>query len=651
MDIFIYLISLTVFIITSYLLTKITFDAKNNDPYKQMAAAANFKKWGGWSSGMHKIFDKGLMKDVPIIMLIPLQYILKDKKSFYPIGMLGNIGHFISGILLYLLVKEIFGSEVGLIIYFFYIFSIWPYIMIFHGSVHLIAQMFFLVSIITLFIEINSNTYLELLLFFISGISFALMNFSSASSRKYNSVYFIILIYQLSNNSILPSIFLNDRIYFSETSMIILFSFISIIFILILLTIFRINFIKFYKKEKNKEDIEKINFLLFEIWRLIGYSSVLFFIIFLYIQEIDNIIKLFFMIFGFTIAATYLILPNISENIKLYYFIYIGESNRFNKNSKNLLDFNRDYFLKKFKYKQFRSHIELYENYFIKFYSKVFKIGSESFLTYFKLYFRIIPFHVIMFIFSFLLISYEVFIFDIFKLEYLFIIFLISFLPIILNKITFGPVALLPFYTTYLTIFIPITIALNILINSYDLIFYYKYYFIFFLFLYFLWNIYYFFTDIYPSKIYIRKIIKTLEERNISEIYTYKNKIMEEPFIDMIKHHCGDSIKIKYINSISELKNGIVFIPPISAKSWYYESNPEGPSGNYENFKNDDKLYNLILTKKIESIAITKLKNLGTSSFWRITTHMPAFRDLKLNEINKDTKYLNYAWLIDIKNL
>ena len=74
----------------------------------------------------------------------------------------------------------------------------------------------------------------------------------------------------------------------------------------------------------------------------------------------------------------------------------------------------------------------------------------------------------------------------------------------------------------------------------------------------------------------------------------------------------------------------------------------EGPSGDY---KEDPTLNDLISSKKIEDIAIGKFKTLGTSPFWQLNGNVGAFRDLILKEINKDTKYLGYAWLIDVSKL
>ena len=652
-DILIFLTSFTVFIAISYLLTKMTFDSMHSDPQKQLNAAANFKKWGGWSSGMHKIFDKGLMKDVCIIMLIPLQHILKDKKSFYPIGIMGNIGHLISGLTLYYLVKITFGLETGLIIYFFYMFSIWPYMMIFHGSVHLIAQMFFLFSIILLFVNAENNINLAFFLYFMSGFTFALMNFSSASSRKYIPVYLMIFIHQLSDGSFIPWILTNEVISFSKPLMIIMISYVVILFIFFLISIikiFKVKLLKIFNKDLNKKNFEKLNFLINEIWRFIFFFSFLFIVILIYIQDTYSYIKLFFFIVGFLIVIIYLLLPNFVNNIKLYYFVYIGESQRFNKNSTKKFTDNTKFFINNFKYKKFRSHLDFYEEYFKKFYSKIYRIGSEDFLTYLKLYFRIIPFHTIIFFLSFLMLFYEIFNFNNFELKHFIYISFISFIPIILNKITFGPVALLPFYSTYIVIFIPITVAVSFFIHSYEFIDY-KIYLYLFLLLFFFWNLYIFFTDILPSKTSINKIIQTINNKKITKIHTYKNKLMEAPFIDLIKYHFGEKIKIIYINSISELNDGFVFIPVISAKSWYYESDPKGPSNNYEDFKDDKKLYKLIETKKIDKMAIGKYKTMGTSSFWSITTHIPAFRDLKLNEINNDVRYFSHTWILDVKDL
>ena len=42
-----------------------------------------FSEWGGWPSGMHKfIKGKARMKDVGVLLLVPMQRILNDKARF-----------------------------------------------------------------------------------------------------------------------------------------------------------------------------------------------------------------------------------------------------------------------------------------------------------------------------------------------------------------------------------------------------------------------------------------------------------------------------------------------------------------------------------------------------------------------------------------
>ena len=121
---------------------------------------------------------------------------------------------------------------------------------------------------------------------------------------------------------------------------------------------------------------------------------------------------------------------------------------------------------------------------------------------YFKIYLRLVPFQLILFIFSLLILLYQSFVFKNLDLFTFFIILFISLSPMIFNELSKGPKALLPFYTTYVTLFFPI--GLCIYIFTYENTFFSSYVYsiiiFLFLFLFLIWNLYYFFTDISKSK-------------------------------------------------------------------------------------------------------------------------------------------------------
>ena len=119
---------------------------------------------------MHKNNDKARMKDISIILIIPFQIFFKDKISFFPLAMVSNFAHSISAIFLYLIIKKIFGSDIAILIFFIYLFSIWSFMIILDGGFQIVGQMFFLISI---FFLINNYSIISLLL---SGFFFTLMN-------------------------------------------------------------------------------------------------------------------------------------------------------------------------------------------------------------------------------------------------------------------------------------------------------------------------------------------------------------------------------------------------------------------------------------------------------------------------------------------
>ena len=64
MDPFVYIFSTLIFVLMSILLKNSCFEGPNADAQRQVKAASKFRKWGGWSSGMHNLIDLDLkLKD------------------------------------------------------------------------------------------------------------------------------------------------------------------------------------------------------------------------------------------------------------------------------------------------------------------------------------------------------------------------------------------------------------------------------------------------------------------------------------------------------------------------------------------------------------------------------------------------------------
>ena len=87
-------------------------------------------------------------------------------------------------------------------------------------------------------------------------------------------------------------------------------------------------------------------------------------------------------------------------------------------------------------------------------------------------------------------------------------------------------------------------------------------------------------------------------------------------------------------------------MPPVSAKSVSMETQKEAIEGG--DFVHDPVLKDLLKEKKIEKIALCKIKTMGSSKFWVHNSEITSFRDLVLGDISPLDRWLGYAWVIKV---
>jgi hypothetical protein len=322
---------------------------------------------------------------------------------------------------------------------------------------------------------------------------------------------------------------------------------------------------------------------------------------------------------GFLIPFMVLMYPNYSVNLKGYFGYFV---------------INNDW----------GSHFRLYKDYFFKKYAKEYNLRSSGIFWYFKFYFRMIPFH---FIIYFLILIYFL-IKGLFfhNNSYLFLIYyLVSILPIIWSHFTDGPKASLPFYTTFISIFIPIGFFYldhNNLKTLYNFHYFIEISVYILLILSILYNIIVYINDIHPSRLTIKYVLKFLKKQNARKIYTIRSEF-SEPFTDIIEKYYSDKVEIVYIGSFNEINSGFLFVPCLNSKASYYQSSRVGYDINLN--KNNDVI-NLIRNNQNKNIIIYKFKSLGSSKFWQHLGDVVSFRDLILKEVSEEDRYIGHAWIL-----
>ena len=164
----------------------------------------------------------------------------------------------------------------------------------------------------------------------------------------------------------------------------------------------------------------------------------------------------------------------------------------------------------------------------------------------------------------------------------------------------------------------------------------------------FLWNLWKFFTDIYPARMVGPNLTKTLLSLKIKEFSTYDTEY-NNILVKVIDPLVLKTMKINYIQSLNEVKEGWIVIPCTSSKAMEMSSARESiREGDYTK---DPVLNELLDTRRIEKIASTKFKTFGASNIWVQESEVASYRDLILKEVTAQDRFRGYAWLINAKDL
>jgi hypothetical protein len=159
-----------------------------------------------------------------------------------------------------------------------------------------------------------------------------------------------------------------------------------------------------------------------------------------------------------------------------------------------------------------------------------------------------------------------------------------------------------------------------------------------------IFNIYIYIFDILPSRLTVRNLIKCLRKNKIKTIYSIESNF-NYPFTDILNEFYSDEFNIVFINSISDIKSGYLFIPCLNRKASYYQSSIIGHDSS---LKIDQDILNLITEKENKLYLIAKFKTLGSSKYWQHLGDVVSFRDLILKEVSNHDRYIGHAWLFKI---
>lgn len=610
-----------------------------SDSERTTRIAAGSNRWK-WPSDMHtSAQSSSYMKDVTVILLAFSQKIFRDKKSLFPITALHSFCAAVSAILIYLITASFWNPATGLISSLVFLGSFWPWqISLFVGHVN-VATMFFLAAIYCLIGASVSPIYALVS----AGILTGLLFFSSSSSFKYIlplGAAFIFAEYKNIFSAADPlswpiTIFSRGWIW----SPAVFFMAVLLPFLAVKKSYRKIIGLAYQKKgpaflrrimpmkgaentnlehyiskaDKKLAVIQKIAIILWLLLSALGYFA--------------GWPDLLIFLSGIAVVVLSLTLPNIGRSLG-FYLEYVW----YHANQRTGLVTGFIYF----------------KDYFEKYFKARGKPVPERMRAGLKwlprFYFRIAPVHLILWLSAafFLLIIFLKNPSELFKTG---IIAAVSLSPIIWGEATKSPQLSRTYFPGFIGMLLLIGQAFFI-ISSSDLFWPVA---LSVLAVVYPFNAWKFFSDVYPARMTINKIVAALDRLNIKEFYTPRTGY-QYALIEAIEPSIRERYNIKYIDKLDNIDrpDGWLLIPGMSSKTAMPEIDE---IKNNLDLTEDPKLNRFIESREIERIAEGKFKTFGTSDIYVHEGEVPSYRDLMLREITDQDRFYGYAWLVRIENI
>lgn len=623
-----------------FLIRKIEFPfPREEDSVVMVEAAARSGQWK-WPSDMHREgFRATYMKDVSVILVAIFQKIFRDKKSPYPMAAMQGFMNIISALFIFLIGKFYWGEPIGLFLGLLFIFSYWPWQLAVNMGHINVANTIILAAVYATTLKIGCPFLSPEMI--IAGILINFLIFSSASAFKYMPLFFAALFF----SKVSPG-FGNDELFTKTLSLFGQHLNINLLFIILFLlwlvfsNFFLKKIITLYYNDKLPKIIGKLADLMgrkmtgrgrFDLCHYLQYGKNKLrqinlwlgwiFICFFLLLNLIELKILLSVILGFVVSLLLLTLPNIRRNLSFYWLYVIETQIRKKATFRHWVD----YFAKKGVTvgRYYRTGVKLVP----------------------KLLARRIPVCLTLFYISSVYILFFGIVTEDFRLlATALFVYIVSLSPIIWSEMTHSHQGGRVYFPSFIGILVFIGFASHhaVQISGFlaDNFWFFGLPIIFFV---FIWNLRQFLTDILPSRMALTHLLKTLEEKNITEFYTYRTDY-NIALIGSINPEIAEKFRIIYIDRIADIKHdGWLIIPPTSNKTALWTtSEMEGGI----DFVKDPILNELLETKRIEKIAEKKFKTFGSSPIWIMDNDINNHRALIFKEIGKKDFFRGFAWLL-----
>jgi len=154
-----------------------------------------------------------------------------------------------------------------------------------------------------------------------------------------------------------------------------------------------------------------------------------------------------------------------------------------------------------------------------------------------------------------------------------------------------------------------------------------------------------FLNDIFPSRLVTTFIHDWSLEHNIRELYNYTYHPRNKNIVWFLNNpKQKEQISLKAMETIKDVKEGFILIPPITGKTIYNECR-EG------DFEGDPYLTELLITGEFQKFVVASFKSLASSRIWNQEEEICAYRDLILRQISDEDRQKGRAFILDAKKL
>ncbi len=623
----------------AWAIRSITFESTGTDGALQVQAAAQAGRWR-WPSQMHDYAkEKARMKDMGILLLVIVQRLLRDRETFYPLGVTGAMVHSANAVLVFLVASAYWSTGVGLILFGMYLACLWPYMIVLQGGYQGLSVTCLLVSVGFAQIAESAGTGASIGWYLASGAAFGAMIFSSASSRKLMPL--ALAAFVLSQAKGVDSLGLGSLVPNSPADWAILFAGVSLaaIFGSWLLSVrtglvWRIPGLKAgvfaYQSALPLSTIR-----LYCIYATSGYALTLLhlallailYLVFvsLALGSVDFYVAISSWLGGGALVVLALTFPNAARNLRRYYVYYVQT--------------------------QHGGHFWLYDDQFQKRLGKTFREGAGGLRWYVGYLKRMAPFHsTVWAVATGYLVYLAVSDWYLGNVAGMAALVVLGVSPMIWSEVTKGPKAALPYFPAFVALLLPVGYVLDAassqISGSYDNLFWGIV--IALAVVSAFWNVWVLVADLIPGRLSISNLIRELDGLRINEFYTYETAYNGN-LVSALPSPVKNRYKIRFIETLQEVKDGYVVVPGISAKAMHME----GANWAIKNgdFSSDPELTRLIDSREIKRYAVASIKTFGTSRYWVQAYDVPSFRDLVLKEVHDEDRWRGRAWILDAAKL